>query len=412
MEILFLTLPVMAFLVIIVTTVAFFAARYKRCPSDMILVVYGKVGKGQSAMCIHGGAKLILPLLQDYRFMSLVPLTIAIPLKDALSLQNIRINVPSTFTVGISTDPAIMNNAAERLLGLERKDVEHMAREIIFGQLRLTVASLTIEQINQDRERFLSAVRDNVSPELNKIGLYLINVNITDITDESNYIDSIVVYGQRTFREGETRVKLLTASLFYRVLQRVTNVDIPSDVGDFRLLSRRAVHQLKTMREKDRFVRGMVSWIGFRQTGVEYRRDVRLAGETKYPLGKMTRFALDGVTSFSTAPLRVATWFGYAASGLAFFYLLSVPVQFVLGITVPGFSTIMVALLFLGGTQLICIGILGEYIGRIFNEVKGRPLYIVEQVSGVGLGDSYGADRRSAKPLQGRADERRREQLI
>lgn len=191
-----------------------------------------------------------------------------------------------------------------------------------------------------------------------------------------------VVYGQRTLRDGETRVKLFTASLFYRVLRRVTNVDIPSDVGDFRLLSRRAAHQLKTMREKDRFVRGMVSWIGFRQTGVEYRRDVRLAGETKYPFGKMTRFALDGVTSFSTAPLRMATWFGYAASGLAFLYVLSVPIQFVLGITVPGFSTIMVALLFLGGTQLICIGILGEYIGRIFNEVKGRPLYIVEKVSG------------------------------
>ena len=205
MDILFLTLPVMAFLVIIVTTVAFFAARYKRCPSDMILVVYGKVGKGQSAMCIHGGAKLILPLLQDYRFMSLVPLTIGISLKDALSLQNIRINVPSTFTVGISTEPAIMNNAAERLLGLERKDVEHMAREIIFGQLRLTVASLTIEQINQDRERFLSAVRHNVSPELKKIGLYLINVNITDITDESNYIDSI---GKKAAAEAINRAKV------------------------------------------------------------------------------------------------------------------------------------------------------------------------------------------------------------
>ncbi len=205
MDTLFLTLPVIAFLVIIVTTVAFFAARYKRCPSDMILVVYGKVGKGQSAMCIHGGARLILPLLQDYRFLSLVPLTIGIPLKDALSQQNIRINVPSTFTVGISTEPAIMNNAAERLLGLERKNIEHMAREIIFGQLRLTVASLTIEQINQDREMFLSAVRHNVSPELNKIGLYLINVNITDITDESNYIDSI---GKKAAAEAINRAKV------------------------------------------------------------------------------------------------------------------------------------------------------------------------------------------------------------
>ena len=205
MDILFLTLPVIAFLLIIVTTVAFFAACYRRCPSDMILVVYGKVGKGQSALCIHGGAKLILPLLQDYQYMSLVPLTITIPLKDALSQQNIRISVPSTFTVGISTDPVIMNNAAERLLGLAQNDIEHMAREIIFGQLRLTVASLTIEQINQDREKFLSAIRDNVSPELSKIGLYLINVNITDITDESDYIDSI---GKKAAAEAINRARV------------------------------------------------------------------------------------------------------------------------------------------------------------------------------------------------------------
>lgn len=205
MDILFLSLPAVAFLVIMVTTVAFFAARYRRCPSDRILVVYGKVGKGQSAMCIHGGAKLILPLLQDYKYMSLVPLTITIPLKDALSQQNIRINVPSTFTVGISTEPAVMNNAAERLLGLQQNDIEHMAREIIFGQLRLTVASLTIEQINQDREKFLSAIRDNVSPELSKIGLYLINVNITDITDESDYIDSI---GKKAAAEAINRAKV------------------------------------------------------------------------------------------------------------------------------------------------------------------------------------------------------------
>jgi flotillin len=198
-------LPILAFLVIVLSTAIFFATRYKRCPSDMILVVYGKVGEGQSAKCIHGGAKLIVPLIQDYRFMSLVPMTINIPLKDALSMQNIRVSVPSTFTVGISTDPAIMNNAAERLLALGRPEIEHMAREIIFGQLRLTVASLTIEQINQDREMFLSAVRHNVAPELNKIGLYLINVNITDITDESNYIDSI---GKKAASEAINRAKV------------------------------------------------------------------------------------------------------------------------------------------------------------------------------------------------------------
>ncbi len=183
--------PISAIIILVVSTFVFLASRYKRCPSDMILVVYGKVGEGQSSKCIHGGGTLVWPLIQDYAFMSLTPMTINIPLQNALSMQNIRINVPSTFTVGISTDNSIMNNAAERLLNLPTSKIEDMAKEIIFGQLRLTVASLTIEQINQDRESFLEAVRKNVEPELNKIGLYLINVNITDITDESIYIESI-----------------------------------------------------------------------------------------------------------------------------------------------------------------------------------------------------------------------------
>ncbi len=173
------------------STIMFFASRYKRCPSDRILVVYGRVGKDQSSKCIHGGGSFIIPLIQDSAYLSLTPMTITIPLENALSQQNIRINVPSTFTVGISTDAAIMNNAAERLLRLAARQIEEMAQEIIFGQLRLTVASLTIEQINQDRESFLGSIRRNVEPELNKIGLYLINVNITDITDESTYIESI-----------------------------------------------------------------------------------------------------------------------------------------------------------------------------------------------------------------------------
>ena len=177
--------------ILVVSTLVIFAARYKRCPSDKILVIYGKVGDQQSARTLHGGGALVLPLIQDCSFLSLTPMTISIPLQGALSLQNIRIHVPSTFTVGISTRPEIMQNAAERLLGLAPPQIEDMAREIIFGQLRLTVASLTIEQINQDRESFLSSIRNNVEPELNKIGLYLINVNITDITDESDYINSI-----------------------------------------------------------------------------------------------------------------------------------------------------------------------------------------------------------------------------
>ncbi len=183
----------------------YLANRYKRCPSDKILVVFGKVGAGQSARCIHGGGALVWPLIQDFRYLSLTPMTINIPLQNALSLQNIRINVPSTFTVGVSTDPVIMQNAAERLLELPSQVIEDMAREIIFGQLRLTVASLTIEQINQDRESFLESIRKNVEPELNKIGLYLINVNITDITDESNYIESI---GKKAAAEAINKAKV------------------------------------------------------------------------------------------------------------------------------------------------------------------------------------------------------------
>ena len=167
--------------------------RYKRCASDEILVVYGRLRGGGASKCYHGGAVMVWPLIQDYKKLSLRPMTINIPLTNALSLQNIRINVPSTFTVGISTDPVVMNNAAARLLSLANnpQQIEDMAKEIIFGQLRLTVASLRIEEINQDRDQFLEAIRENVGAELNKIGLNLINVNITDITDDSDYIESI-----------------------------------------------------------------------------------------------------------------------------------------------------------------------------------------------------------------------------
>jgi flotillin len=198
-------LAFIAFAILVITTLAFLASRYKRCPSNKILVIYGKVGQGQSARCIHGGGTFIWPLIQDYAYMDLTPMTINIPLQRALSLQNIRINVPSTFTVGISTEPGIMTSAAERLLHLGQEEIEEMAKEIIFGQLRLTVASLTIEQINQDRESFLESIRKNVAPELNKIGLYLINVNITDITDESDYIESI---GKKAAAEAINKAKV------------------------------------------------------------------------------------------------------------------------------------------------------------------------------------------------------------
>lgn len=189
-----------------------------------------------------------------------------------------------------------------------------------------------------------------------------------------------VVYGVREKREGETAFKLLTASLFYRVLKRLTNIDIPVDVGDFRLMSRKVVDKFLQLRERDRFIRGLVSWIGFRQTGVLYKRDKRFAGETKYPLGKMIKFALDGITSFSSAPLKLATWLGYLSSSLAIFYTVVVVIEKFMGITVPGFASIMVGMLFLGGVQLICVGIIGEYIGRIYTETKGRPIYVLDEI--------------------------------
>lgn len=165
--------------------------RYKRCPSDRILVVYGKVGGGQSAKCIHGGAAFIIPVIQDYEYLDLTPISIEVNLINALSKQNIRVNVPSRFTIGVSTEPGIMQNAAERLLGLGQNEIQELAQEIIFGQLRLVVASMDIEEINSDRDKFLANISQSVESELKKVGLKLINVNITDIVDESGYIEAL-----------------------------------------------------------------------------------------------------------------------------------------------------------------------------------------------------------------------------
>jgi flotillin len=178
---------ILFFFVIIIS----FIRRYKRCPSDRILVVYGKVGDGNSARCIHGGAAFIWPVIQDYEFLDLTPISIEVNLVNALSKQNIRVNVPSRFTIGISTEPGIMQNAAERLLGQGMQEVQDLAKEIIFGQLRLVVASMDIEEINSDRDKFLTNISQSVESELKKVGLKLINVNITDIVDESGYIEAL-----------------------------------------------------------------------------------------------------------------------------------------------------------------------------------------------------------------------------
>ena len=171
-------------------------SRYKKCPSDKVMVIYGNVGSNKdgtsrSAKCIHGGAAFIVPVVQAYEYLDLTPMSISVDLKSALSRQNIRVDVPSSFTVGISTEPGIMQNAAERLLGLRMNEIQELAKDIIFGQLRLVIATMDIEEINTDRDKFLDAVSGNVETELKKIGLRLINVNVTDINDESGYIAAL-----------------------------------------------------------------------------------------------------------------------------------------------------------------------------------------------------------------------------
>ena len=197
-----------------------------------------------------------------------------------------------------------------------------------------------------------------------------------------------VVYATRRRRSGESAFKVFTARLFYRTIRRLTNVAIPVDTGDFRLMSRRVVVALRDSRERHRFLRGLVSWLGYYQTGVEYDRDERHAGRSKYPVSKMLRFALDGITSFSEIPLRLASWFGFVVSAIAFlvgFYQLALKVF--TGQNMPGYTSTIFSVLFLGGVQLICVGILGEYVGRIYDEIKGRPLYLVAEDVGRGLDD-------------------------
>ncbi len=192
-------LPIILITVVVIilfSLVLVLLQRYKKCPSDKIMVIYGRVGNNgdgttRSATCLHGGAAFIWPIIQAHEFLDLTPMSISVDLQNALSRQNIRINVPSRFTVGISTEPGIMQNAAERLLGLRLAEIQELAKDIIFGQLRLVIATMDIEEINTDRDKFLEAVSRNVEGELKKIGLRLINVNLTDISDESGYIDAL-----------------------------------------------------------------------------------------------------------------------------------------------------------------------------------------------------------------------------
>lgn len=192
-----------------------------------------------------------------------------------------------------------------------------------------------------------------------------------------------VVYGTRAERLGESVFKIATARGFYRLLNKLSDVPIPLDTGDFRLMSRAVVDTLRSMPERDRFIRGMVSWVGFKQIALPYRREERFAGESKYPLRKMLRFATDGILSFSTKPLQLAVGLGLLCACLAMFGIVyALFMRMFTSIWVEGWTALMIAVLFIGGVQLICVGILGEYIGRIYNEIKRRPLYVVQEYVG------------------------------
>jgi dolichol-phosphate mannosyltransferase len=195
-----------------------------------------------------------------------------------------------------------------------------------------------------------------------------------------------VVYGQRKSRKGETWFKLFTAKLFYRLIYRITDIDIPLDTGDFRLMDRRVVDAIRHMPERNRFLRGLVPWVGYKQTGVEYERQARFAGESKFGgVRQMLPFALDAITSFSYVPLQMATYLGFIIAVISGLAILAVVLIRLFGPHTPllGQATTLVAVLFLGGVQLISLGIIGEYLGRIYDEVKGRPLYLVDQTWGM-----------------------------
>ena len=231
-------LPVIGVIAIVVLVSAVLK-RYRRCPSDKILVVYGSTGKG-SAKCVHGGGVFVWPIIQDYAYLNLTPISIEANLTNALSRQNIRVDVPCRFTVGISTEPDSMNNAAERLLGLSANDIQDMARDILFGQLRLVIASMSIEELNQDRDVFQENIKKNVEIELKKIGLKLINVNITDIKDESGYIEAL---GQEAAAKAINEAKVKVAEKENDAKVKVAEQEMTGESGKarFEMETRKAV---------------------------------------------------------------------------------------------------------------------------------------------------------------------------
>ncbi len=267
----------------------------------------------------------------------------------------------------VLVDDGSTDGSTESILELAKKD-KHV-RPVIFAR-------------NFGHEAAITAGWDNARGE----AVVIIDADLQDPPEEIPELIAKwregyeVVYAVRAEREGETWFKKVTAALFYRIVRRITDVNIPLDTGDFRLMDRKVVDVLKTMRERRRFPRGMSAWVGFKQIGVPYKRAARHAGVTKYPFNKMVKLALNGITGYSYFPLQLATYFGFAAAGLA---IIAIPVVIIMRLVGHGAflgqATTLIAVLFLGGVQLIFLGVLGEYLGRIYDEVKGRPLYIVRE---------------------------------
>lgn len=299
-----------------------------------------------------------------------------------------------TIVVPVFNEESCIDQLWSRLLGLQNT-LSKFQFEIIFVNdgstdntmvfLRQLVATYLNVQViyfsrNFGHQRAVTAGLDHSNGDI-------VVVIDADLQDPPELIQEMVtayeagndiVYAKRRMRKGESWFKLVTASLFYRMLNSVSDINISIDSGDFRLMSRSVVNELTKMKETDRFIRGMVNWLGFRSTYVLYDRDARYAGKTKYPLKKMISFAIDGMLSFSNVPLRFASWLGVFTSFTSLVYGLYVVYIKFQGYTVPGYASIMVTMLFLGGVQLLSVGVLGEYVGRIFIQNKQRPLYVIQ----------------------------------
>jgi flotillin len=278
-------------------------ARYKRCPSNRILVIYGKVARGQSAKCLHGGGAFVWPLVQSYGFLDLEPIQIEVPLKGALSAENIRVNVPSFFTVAIGTDPTAMNNAAIRLLGLKTDDIKGQALDIIFGQLRQVIASMPIDAINRDRDGFLKSIQHNLEPELEKVGLVLINVNITDITDESGYIEAL---GRKAASEAIQQAEIDVAEQVKLGAIGVAAADRDREIQVSQAVKTKEIGTKDAEREMSVRVAELAKERSIGEKRAEFERDVSVKEAERLKRVEMAKADAEAVTGENASRERIA----------------------------------------------------------------------------------------------------------